>query len=138
MTKKGERWRRRRPLRFHYLDESEHLVRSFVGVMLIFVLERMVGLEIFAPELIDLKAALVNVKMNVTLLKIRRAGLPNLGFGVQSLNCEPRSVADPLCVLFGRDKQNLEFVVVALFVDFQNNTTNSLATNNDAVGLAVG
>ena len=78
-----EKWEYKRcykTLRFHYFDESEHLVRPFIRIMLIFVLERMVGVEIFAPELIDLKAALVNVKMNVTLLKIRRAGLPNLGF----------------------------------------------------------
>ena len=103
---KGEYKRCYKTLRFHYFDESEHLVRPFIRIMLIFVLERMVGLEIFAPELIDLKAALVNVKMNVTLLKIRRAGLPNLGFGVQSLNRKPRTVANPLAMCFGENKKD--------------------------------
>ena len=106
--------------------------------MLIVLGHRMVGLKIFTPKLIDLKSAFVHVKMNVTFFKIRRTGLPNLGFGVQSLHRKPSAVTDSFRVLLGRNEQNLKLVVVGLLVDFQNDTTNALAVNNDAIGFAVG
>ena len=88
-------------LRLHYLDKSEHLVRSLIGIMFIVIRHRMVGFEIFAPKLIDLETALVYVKMNIALFKIGSTGLPNLRFGVQSLNRLPRAIADALGVLLG-------------------------------------
>ena len=63
------------PFSLHNLDESEHFVRPLVGVVLLVIILLVLRLEIFAPELIDLKAALVDVKVNIPLLKIRRAGL---------------------------------------------------------------
>ena len=39
-------------LRLHNLDESEHLIRTFVGILLFFVGHGMLGLKIFAPKLI--------------------------------------------------------------------------------------
>ena len=98
----------------------------------------MVRLKIFAPKLIDLKAALVHVEMDVALLKIRRAGLPNLGFGMQSLHRLPSAVADAFCVFLGRNEQDLQLVVMGFSVDLQNHAANSFSVDNDAVGLAVG
>ena len=69
-------------LRLHHFDESEHLVRSFVGITLILIRYWIVWLKIFAPKLVDLKAALVHVKMDIALFKIGGTSLPNLGFGV--------------------------------------------------------
>ena len=62
--------------------------------MLIVILHQMVGLEIFAPKLIYLETALINVKMNVAFPKIRRTGLPKNCFRVHILDGKPRSIAD--------------------------------------------
>ena len=60
---------------FHYLNKPEHLIRALVGVVLIIVRHFVVGGEIFAPELVYLKAAFVNVEVDIPLLKIRCAEL---------------------------------------------------------------
>ena len=68
---------------FHHLNESKHFVRSLVGIVFIVIfLEVVLGDEMLTPELINLKAAFVDVKMNISLFKIRGAGLPNTGFGM--------------------------------------------------------
>ena len=74
----------------------EHFIGPFVGIV-IFIHEHFVfGLKILAPKLVDLKAALVNVEMNIAFFEIWSAGLPNLGFGMQSLYRKPRTVSDAL------------------------------------------
>ena len=98
----------------------------------------MVGCEILTPKLIDLKAALVDVEMDIALLKIGCAGLPNLRFRVQSLNRLPRAVADALGVLLRGNEQDLQLVVMRFFVDLQNNASNPSAIQNNAVSLAIG
>ena len=65
---------------FHDLDKAEHLVGPFVGVVGLVVGE--VGHKVLAPELVDLKAAFVDVEVNVALFKIRRTRLPNDCLGV--------------------------------------------------------
>ena len=91
-------------LRLHHFDKAEHFIRTFVGIVL-FILEHFVfGLKILAPKLVDLKAALVNVEMNIALFEIWSAGLPNLGLGMQSLYRKPRTVADSFGVLLGRNE----------------------------------
>ena len=82
----------------HHLDKAEHLVRPLVGIVILILLRHfMIGPEILPPKLIDLKAAFVDVKMDITLLEIRRTGLPNHSFGVQSLNLQPRAVCNTDC-----------------------------------------
>ena len=99
---------------------------------------RVVGLKIFTPKLVDLKPALVDVEMDIALLKIGRAGLPNLRFGVQSLDRLPRAIADALGVLLGGNEQDLQLVMVGLLVDLQDHAANLSPIQNDAVGLAIG
>ena len=55
-------------------------------------------------ELDDVEAALVDVKMDVPLFKIRSAGLPDLGLGVHALDLLPSCKADTLAVRVGRDE----------------------------------
>ena len=89
---------------FHHLDKTEHFIRTFVGIVL-FILEHFVfRLEVLAPKLVDLKAALVNVEMNIAFFEIWSAGLPNLGLGMQSLYRKPRTISDALGVLLGRNE----------------------------------
>ena len=79
----------------------EHYIRTFVWVMVFIVGHFVFGLKVFTPKLINLKTAFVHVKVNITLFKIRRAGLPNLGFGVQRLNCLPCTVTYAFAVFIG-------------------------------------
>ena len=61
-------------------------------------------LEILAPKLVNMKTAFVNVKMNITLLKVRSASFPNLSFGVKNFNRLPSTVTDTLGVFLRRNK----------------------------------
>ena len=79
---------------FHHLDKTEHFVGSFVGVVLLTVGHFVIGSKIFAPKLIDLKTALIDVKVNVALLKIRCAGFPDLCLRMQCFHCLPGAIAD--------------------------------------------
>ena len=106
--------------------------------MLVIVGHLVVGLKILAPKLIYLEAALVHVEMDVALLKIRSAGLPNRGFGMQSLNRLPRTVADTFGVFLGRNEQDLKLVVMCFFVDLQDNTANLPSVNYNAICFAIG
>ena len=76
--------------------------------------------------------------MDIALFEIWRAGFPNLGFGMQSLNSLPRAVSDALGVLLGGNEQDLQLVVMRFFVDLQNNASNSSTVKHNAVGLAIG
>ena len=125
-------------LRLHHLDKAEHFVRTFIGITFVCIGHLVVGCKILTPKLVDLKTALVDVKMNIALLKIGRAGLPNLSLGVQSLNRLPCTVANAPGVLLGGDEQDLQLVVVSFFVNFQDHTSNPSAIQNNAVGLAIG
>ena len=125
-------------LEFHHFDKTEHLVRSLVGITFIVIRHFVVGSEIFTPKLINLKSTLVNVKVNVTLFKIWCTSLPNYCFGVQSLNCKPRAISDPLSMLLGRNEKDLKLIVMRFFVDLQNNTSNASAIQNNTIGFAVG
>ena len=125
-------------LRFHHLDKMKHLIRSLVGIMFVFVRHFVVGLKIFAPKLIDLKSAFVNVKMNIALFKIGSTSLPNDRFGVQRFYLLPRAVADSLGVFLGRNEKNFKLVVMRFFVDLQNESSNASTVDNDAVGFTIG
>lgn len=73
---------------------------------MLFILEYYVlGLKVFTPKLIDLKTALVYVKMDIALFKLGCAGLPNFGLGMQNLDRLPRTVADDFAVRFGKTKR---------------------------------
>ena len=71
-------------LRLHHLDKAEHFVRTFIGVTFVVIGHRMVRLKIFTPKLIDLKAALVYIEMDIALFEIWRAGFPNFFSGCRA------------------------------------------------------
>ena len=96
------------------------------------------GLKILAPKLCNLKTALVDIEMNVSLVKIGCAGLPNLGFGVECFYRLPRAIANAFAMLLGRNKKNLQLVVVRFFVDFKDDTAHLVAICYNAIGLVFG
>ena len=104
-------------LLLHYLDKTKHFIRTLVRIMRFIVRHPMLGLKIFTPEFIDLKAALVHVKMDVALFKIRCAGFPDLGFGVECFHRLPRAVADAPAMCFGGHEQNFKVIVLRLLID---------------------
>ena len=103
-----------------------------------FILEHYVlRLKIFTPKLIDLKTALVYIKVDIALFKIGSAGFPYFGLGMQSLNRLPSTVTDAFGVFLGSNEQNLKLVMMCFFVDLQNYATDLLPLHNDAVGFAI-
>ena len=122
---------------FHYLKKSEHLIRTLVGGVLIIVRHCVIGFEILTPKLVDLKAAFIDVEMDIPLFKIWRTGFPNLGFRVQSFNGKPRAISDPSAVRLGQDKKDLKVVVIVFFVDLQYYAADVLAVNHNAVCFIV-
>ena len=120
----------------HHLDKTEHFIRTFIGIVL-FILEHYVlGLKIFTPKLIDLKAALVYVKMDIALLKIGCAGFPYFRFGMQSLNRLPCAVANAFTVRFGQYKENIQVVMMRFLVNREYQTTDLLTVKHNTVGFA--
>ena len=122
----------------HHLDKPKHLVGPLVGIVLLVVHHGLLGDKMLAPKLVDLKAALVDVKMDVPLLKIRRAGLPDHRLGMQRLDRLPRAKANALAVLVGRRKEDLQMVVVRFPVDLEDHAPHALAVRDNAIGLVVG
>ena len=76
---------------FHNLHEVEHLVRAFILWMPVW--HSFSGCKILAPKLVDLEAALVNIEVNVSLIKVRGAGFPHFGFWVQFFYCQPSTIS---------------------------------------------
>lgn len=95
----------------------------------------MLRLKILAPKLVDLKTALVNIEMDIALLKIRCTGLPDNCFGVECFYCQPCAIADDFAMLIWQGKKNFQFVVMRLLVDLQDYTANIFAIHNNAVGF---
>ncbi len=75
--------------------------------------------------------------MNIALFKIWCASFSNLGLGVQSLNRLPSAVTDAIRVFLGRNEENLQFVMVCLFVDFKYYATDFASVNYDSVSFAI-
>ena len=89
------------PNLFHHLHKAEHLVRPLVGILPFTLGQFVLGLKILAPKLIDLKTAFVDVKVDIALFKIGRAGFPYFGLGMLSLDRLPRAVADSFTMCLG-------------------------------------
>ena len=122
---------------FHYLKKSEHLIRTLVGDVLIIVRHCVIGFEILTPKLVDLKAAFIDVEMDIPLFKIWRTSLPHLGFGVQSLNGKPRAIANSSAVRIGRNEKDLQVVVISFPVDLQYNSSNVFTVNDNSVSFII-
>ena len=118
-------------LRLHHLDKTEHFIRSLVGIVLLILKHIVFGLKIFTPKLVDLKTALVYVKMDIALLKIGCAGFPYFRFGMQSLNRLPRAVADAFAMCFGQYKENIQVVMMRFLVNREYQTTDLLTVKHN-------
>ena len=59
-----------------------------------------------------MKAAAVDIEMDVANFKIRRDGLPNLDFGVELFYFTPRSISDALAVYLRRNEKQLQIARV--------------------------
>ena len=125
-------------LRLHHLDKAEHLIRSFIGITFVCIGHIMLWLKILAPKLIDLKTALVYVKMDIALFKIGGTGFPYFGLGMQSLDRLPRAVANAFTVRFGQYKENIQVVMMRFLVNREYQATDLLTVKHNAVGFAFG
>ena len=79
--------------------EAEHL-----AVIVLFRFRCVLGVMVFVEKLDYLKAAAVDVKVNVALFKIRRNCFPFLHLRIHSLDFLSCGAADAFAVNRGRDK----------------------------------
>ena len=126
---------------FHYFYKPKHLVGAFVVMRFVvfrLVVERLVGIDVkFVEELHYMKSAFIDVEMYVSFLKIRRAGLPDLCFGVQRLYRLPRGETYSLAVRFGRHEKQFKVIVVAFLVYFENCAADRLTVFDNSIGFVV-
>ena len=65
-------------------------------------------------EFNDMKAAAVDIKVDIALFKIRRDGLPNLYLRIHLLDLAPCGIADTLAVDMRRYKEQIEITFIAV------------------------
>ena len=123
---------------FHKFFKAEHFIGTLIGCCFSVFLRR-IRLRVHSGEKLNgVKTAFVDIKMNIALFKIWRAGRPDLGFGVQSFHGKPSAIADAFAVFLRRNEKKFQLVVMCLFVDFQHHTANLSAIIQNSICLAVG
>lgn len=89
---------------------------------------------VVVEEFDNMEAALIDIKVNVSGLKIRRAGFPDPCFRIEAFYFLPSCVADALAVGVRQNKQQIQVVMLCLFIDIQNDTSDTPAILADAIG----
>ena len=97
----------------------------------------MFWLKIFTLELVNLKAAFVDIEMNISFLKIGRAGFPSNRFGMKCFYRLPCTITNTFAMRFGFNEQYFQFIMVCFIVDTQDYSAHIFSIKNDAVGLAL-
>ena len=88
-----------------------------------------------AVEILNyMKAAAIDVEMDITGFKIRRDRTPDLDLRKHSFDLAPSGVTDTLAVSLRRYEQDLELAVIA--ADFQNHAAELLSVANNSVSVA--
>ena len=90
---------------------------------------------VFPHILHDVETAFVDVEVDVALLEIGCAGLPNFHFRMQLLHGAPGGIADAFAVRLGRDKQQLQLAMVAF--DAKHHTADLFPIQKDTIGFAI-
>ena len=75
---------------------------------------------VVVEEFDNMEAALIDIKVNVSGLKIQRAGFPDPCFRIEAFYFLPSCVADALAVGVRQNKQQIQVVMLCLFIDIQN------------------
>ena len=83
---------------FHNLFKAEHFIGTLIWCCFSVFLRR-IRLRVHSGKKLNgVKTAFVDIKMDIALFKIWRAGFPDLGFGVQSFHGKPSAVANAFAV----------------------------------------
>ena len=123
---------------FHSLFKAEHAVKALALIVVFLACLRIMGIGMMSvEELHDMETALVDIEVDVPGFEEGRAGLSDIRLRVQALYGLPGSIADAFAVGVGRNKQQIQMVVLGCFVDFQHHAAHDLAVLSDAVGHSV-
>lgn len=101
----------------HLFKQEPFVIRQIAGARMVRV--GVAGVE----ERDDLEAAFVDVEMDVSLLEIRRMGLPDDGLRVARFDRKPRLMAQSLAMLADLQKKQVKRVVMRLLVDGHDRAT---------------
>lgn len=85
-------------------------------------------------ELDDMKAAAVDVKVDIALFKVRSDSLPYLHLRVHSLDLTPCGITDTLAVNTRRNKEQLQIALIS--ADTDNNSACGFSVTNNAIRFA--
>ena len=82
----------------YFLPKHKHLV--ILAPVLFNIFGNGGTVLVFVPKLDDVEAASVHIEVDVTLLEVRRDGLPDTDFGMHSLHSLPSHLSDALAMAF--------------------------------------
>ncbi len=117
----------------HSFLKPKHTVRKlFIDL---FSHLRVIGVGMMAvKELHDMETTSVDVEVDISLLKVRRYGLPDLHFRMQTFDSTPCGISDAPAVDLRRNKEDLQITVITLYAD--DHSADRLSVLHDAVSLA--
>ena len=88
-------------------------------------------------KLDDVEAAFVDIEMDIPGLEAGSTGLPDFCFRIQAFDFLPGSRADALAVCRWRDKQQIQMVMLRLFIYRQYQPPDNLAIFPDTISNTI-
>lgn len=120
------------------LFKPKHPVEVFAFIAVLFARLRIVRIGMGAiEEFHDVKSALVDIEMDVSRLKVRHTGLPDLCFRIKAFDFLPGNRTDAFAVCRWVDEQEIQMIVLRLFMDRQDKSSDDPAGFPDTVGSTV-
>ena len=104
-------------LSLHALFKAEHTAEVSTLIIVFFVGFRIMRIRMMAVEkLDDMEPAFVDIEMDVPRFKVGSTRLPDFCFRIQAFNFLPGSIAYTFAVCCWRDKQQVQMVMLRLFI----------------------
>ncbi len=122
-------------LRLHHLLKAQKVATDFRGHVTDFVRPLWVFV-VSVIELHNLKAKFVNVKMDVSLLKIRRKSLPHACCRKLRLKRMPKCCAHAPALEADSDVHQIQMIVLRGFIDHHQRTADDFVVHDCKEGLS--
>ena len=116
----------------HDLLKSEHtaaIVTPHIGLAA-FMRIRMLGVE----EFNGMETAAIDIKMDIALLEIGRAGFPYSGIGMQTFYFRPYSLTDALALYANPYKKEIKISMLCTLVTYNDRTADNIIIDHSGIG----
>ena len=123
---------------FHLFLKAEHTAGIFTVIVILFAGLGIMRIRMMAvKELNDMEATFVDIEVDVPGLEVRSTGLPDFCFRIKAFNFLPGGKADALAVCFRTDEQQIQMVMLSLFIDRQHQSPDDPAIFPDTISNTV-